>query len=489
MHRTYRLKLHANPGKHSKLRQVVTAYHATSQSIANRHWRIFYQRSGSVNIHIHTQSFNKNLDIKQIASPLSERYKQTAQYQVVGVLDSFISNRTNDFACTVIKSSLDETTRHKLLIVNRHGMWQTTAPFCDLKSKLEITAADLTLARAIFRHLLNIHRKPSFKHVNMNLDSKVAVISERRPGQAKKFDYWIRLSTIDKGRPIYLPLTTNEYFEGIQGKVRNFCQVNMADRGTISVSFIKGVPNPTYAPETDKIALDLGLVILFGTDKGDLVGRGIYPVLQKYDAILTALARNRARQGLKVKSPRYNRLVRRLREYLTNEINRVIKRLVDRYHPAEIVVERLNFQNQNLSRRMNRLLSLFGKAIVTRKFADLHEKFGIIINEQNPAYTSQECPVCGYVDKKNRQTRDKFKCKCCNTGLHADVSGARTLRGRSSLTGIDTYTRKKVVLGILTGRFLSGVERIPRLNSRAGSLLPENPYFRGMIPAQPEGFS
>jgi hypothetical protein len=163
---------------------------------------------------------------------------------------------------------------------------------------------------------------------------------------------------------------------------------------------------------------------------------------------------------------------------------------------------------------MNRLLSIFGKAIVTRKFADLHERYGIVINEQNPAYTSQECPVCGYVDKKNRQTRDRFTCRCCSTGLHADVSGARTLRGRSSLTGIeasplgDTYTRKKVVLGILTGRFLSGIERIPRLNSRAGSLLPENPYFRGMVtqlgwmrsphgprsrlgetPAQPEGFS
>jgi hypothetical protein len=59
------------------------------------------------------------------------------------------------------------------------------------------------------------------------------------------------------------------------------------------------------------------------------------------------------------------------------------------------VVERLNFQNapgrsfQDLSRRMNRLLSIFGKAIVTRKFADLHERYGIVINEQNPAYTSQ----------------------------------------------------------------------------------------------------
>jgi len=403
------------------------------------------------------------------------------------VLDSFISNRKNDFARAVIRSSLDEDVGRKLFISNYYGLWQTTAPFCDLKSKLEITMEDLALARSILRHVLHIHRKPLFKHVNMALDSKVAVIAEKVPGKAKEFDFWIKLSTVEKGRPLYLPLKSNEYFEGIPGEIKHFCQVNMNEQKDVFISFIKDVPKPVYVPKTDKRALDLGLVILFGTDKGDLVGRGLYQVLQRYDAMLTRLARHRARQKLKVRSPRYDRLVHTLREYLKNEINRVINRLVDRYHPAEIVIERLNFQNQNLSRRMNRLLSIFGKAIVTQKFADLHEKFGIIINEQNPAYTSKECPVCGYVSRKNRPTRDRFKCECCCTGRHADVSAARTLLKRSSLEGIDVYKRRSVVLRILTDRFIADAARIPWLYSRARSLLPVNPYFRGSL-AQLEGF-
>lgn len=39
------------------------------------------------------------------------------------------------------------------------------------------------------------------------------------------------------------------------------------------------------------------------------------------------------------------------------------------------------------------------------------------IVELNPAYTSQECYSCGYVDKSNRQSQSEFKCKCCGKEL------------------------------------------------------------------------
>ncbi|MFH4233451.1 zinc ribbon domain-containing protein, partial [Acinetobacter baumannii] len=91
-------------------------------------------------------------------------------------------------------------------------------------------------------------------------------------------------------------------------------------------------------------------------------------------------------------------LVRRLRDFLENEINRYINRLVELYRPARMVVERLDFRGQNLSRRMNRLLSRFGKRIVREKLKSLQELYGIEVIETNPAYSSQECSSCGYVD-------------------------------------------------------------------------------------------
>ena len=69
-----------------------------------------------------------------------------------------------------------------------------------------------------------------------------------------------------------------------------------------------------------------------------------------YDNRITPLAANRQRQGLPVRSPRYDRRVGELRDYLKNEINRLFNRIREIYLPAEIVVEKLDFRNLNLSK-------------------------------------------------------------------------------------------------------------------------------------------
>lgn len=44
---------------------------------------------------------------------------QMLRYQIVGQLESFIENRANDFRDTVVKSSVDDITRHQLLTINK----------------------------------------------------------------------------------------------------------------------------------------------------------------------------------------------------------------------------------------------------------------------------------------------------------------------------------------------------------------------------------
>jgi len=123
MNRAYGLKHRANKGKVLKAIETVKFYRKTAESIASEQWRVFFTRG----------RFQKNLDIKHIESALSERFKQTCQYQVVGVLDSFINNRQNDFVNTVSRSSLNETTRHKLFLINAFRLWQNTAPFSAMR--------------------------------------------------------------------------------------------------------------------------------------------------------------------------------------------------------------------------------------------------------------------------------------------------------------------------------------------------------------------
>jgi len=74
-----------------------------------------------------------------------------------------------------------------------------------------------------------------------------------------------------------------------------------------------------------------------------------------------------------------------LRDSLKNEINRLFNRIREIYLPAEIVVEKLDFRNLNLSKRMNRLLSRFGKACIVAKLKSMEEEFGIVTRYENPA--------------------------------------------------------------------------------------------------------
>ncbi|MEW6064338.1 MAG: RNA-guided endonuclease TnpB family protein, partial [Bacillota bacterium] len=111
MIRTYQLKHQANKSKQTEIKAILDEYRVLASKIAVRQWYLFFTKGG----------FNKNADIKTISTGLSERYKQTCQYQVVGSLESFISNRKNDFVDRVCHSSLDERTKIDLLYINKHG--------------------------------------------------------------------------------------------------------------------------------------------------------------------------------------------------------------------------------------------------------------------------------------------------------------------------------------------------------------------------------
>jgi len=478
MIRTFPLKHSINKSKQKKIISILLEYRKLATKLASRQWKEFYRNCG----------FNKNLEVKSVESKLSERYKQTCQYQVVGVLDSFISNRQNDFVKIVWRSQLDGETKRYLFYINKYQKWFADCaqmPVFDengkkIKDKTEqIPPEAIKLSRAIIKHVLKKHRRPKLKHCNMALDRKVARITPKRKDKkknAEKFDYWISLSTLKPKHLIALPLTTNEYFEGKKGKFKYFCQINVKEDERINICLIKDVEKREYVPEIPKISLDFGLRNLFTTNHGDLYGRNFIDVLKKYDTYISSLAQNRQRQGLDVKSRRYNALVGILRNFLKNEINRVINQIVRQYHPKEIVVEDLHFSSPHLSRRMNRLLSNMGRKIINEKFKSLEEEFSIVITKVPAPYTSKECSNCGYVDKKNRKKQSEFVCQHCHKKLNADVNGARTILIRSSDKDLcNVYLSKSAILDILIRQFL---ECYPDMDINSSGLLESNIYFR-----------
>ena len=455
MIKTYKLKHYLNNDKEQTILDTFEHYRKLSVQLAKIQWHHFYQH----------KCFNKNLDIKHVNTILSERYKQTAQYQTVSILKSFIENIKLKFKAIINKYDFDTTTKIQLLYINKYGHWFRN----DIKMKdIDIPLETIKLARSIFKQLLKLNKLPNLSKVNMNLDVKEAVISKSRKGE---FDYWIKLSTHLKGQPIEVPLKSNRFFESKIGTLKNFVQVNLDKHNKLSFCLIKDVIKRKYETTGEVIALDIGLINLLTTNHGDLFGRQIYGHLKEVDGVLVALVSALQARGLKPsQSQRYTSTVNKVKAYLKNEVCRIVNRVIELYKPGMIVIEDLNFQNQGLSRRLNRIIGNFGLGTLHKKLDAIAEEFSVEIVKVNPTYTSQECNKCHYVAKENRVNRDRFECRLCGRKAHADVNGSRNVIARSSCGDITVYIKRKKILDILRVSNNQYIERNPCLNRRAMSL-------------------
>ncbi|ACD66738.1 transposase, IS605 OrfB family [Sulfurihydrogenibium sp. YO3AOP1] len=346
----------------------------------------------------------------------------------------------------------------------------------DKKRKVKVSEFHRKLAKKIFKHLLGKNRRPRFDNISMHLDGKVTEISKKEKDGAKSFDYWLKISTLEKGKPVCIPLKANTYAEKLEGKFLNYCQVVEND-GKIEFRIIKQLKKKEYIPATDEIAIDLGLRPLFATDKGDLFGRNFFDTLKAFDKKITKRMASLQKRKIKPRDDKKYRKYRdNLRDYLKNEINRLINVIVETYKPKRIIIERLDFRSPELSKRLNRMIQNFGKRYIKQKLERLQQLYGIEIIEINPAYTSQECSSCGYIDKKNRKDTQEFECKVCGNKTNAQVNGAKNILKRSSLGSL--YLTKKQVLKILIERYL---ERHKGCKSPPLDVIKGNPYFKDYL--------
>ena len=58
---------------------------------------------------------------------------------------------------------------------------------------------------------------------------------------------------------------------------------------------------------------------------------------------------------------------------------------------------------------------------------------GVRLQLVDPRYTSQSCPECGVIDKRNRKSQSEFLCVECGFQGHADHVGARNISSRAAV--------------------------------------------------------
>ncbi|EQD41076.1 protein containing Transposase, IS605 OrfB, partial [mine drainage metagenome] len=264
-------------------------------------------------------------------------------------------------------------------------------------------AETLALLRAMMKHVRK-HRVSVpclWLSWTMTLDGTVAQVEKSERGT---HDLWVRISTLESGYPAWVPLGANRFFNEAAGELSNFAQVTVTRDDQVRVSLVKRSKKAEARSGGMELSLDWGLHSMFATDLGDQLGRSLYPWLKNVDAHLTTLTAELQRQGIKPSTNRrYRRFNQRIREYVRNEVGRVINRLIVIYGPSSLTVEQLDFRDSDMSRQMNRLMTRAGRAAIKEKLASISETLGIAVYEVNPAHTSRECSGCGFADKHNRQ--------------------------------------------------------------------------------------
>ena len=77
---------------------------------------------------------------------------------------------------------------------------------------------------------------------------------------------------------------------------------------------------------------------------------------------------------------------------------------------------------------------------------------GVLATPVNCAYSSQECSVCHYTDRKNRPDQQTFCCKVCGFQTHADINGAVNVALRKGDRALQACKDRKAIKALLMKR-------------------------------------
>lgn len=182
--RTDLLPTRMNAGKRRAVDHMLRGWRRTAERVSSEQWRLFYQAG----------RFNKQHQ-SGCSGIVSAACVQMVQWQVVGMLDSFMANRSNDFRRIVHRSTLPADVRHHLHTINRWNRWFSGLPEA-IKDGSDIPVETRAVARSIMRHLLKRHRKPSMKHINMMVDQRHAVLASSTT--SAEFPLWLKLRTNER---------------------------------------------------------------------------------------------------------------------------------------------------------------------------------------------------------------------------------------------------------------------------------------------------
>lgn len=152
--------------------------------------------------------------------------------------------------------------------------------------ELEVPASIMKFMRRLVKQARKAISLPDLSNVRtLKLDEKVAKLEVSN--NAHHVNFWLKLSTLDKGKPVYIPLKNNPYYMELlkTGERIPFVQVGLKD-GKLTVSPILAHEKSPLRTADDELGLDFGMVTMFTTSTGERHGITTFNKLKIWDEFL-----------------------------------------------------------------------------------------------------------------------------------------------------------------------------------------------------------
>ena len=176
------------------------------------------------------------------------------------------------------------------------------------------------------------------------------------------------------------------------------------------------------------MGVDLGIVNIATTSDGDVVaGRR----LNRYRARQVCLRAGLQKKGTKSAKRLLKKRARRERRFAADTNHVISKRIMAE---AERTSRGIALEDLQGIRTRARLKRPQRAAVHSWAFAQLGQflaykarRAGVPVVFVDPAYTSQQCSECDYIDKRNRASQARFPCRSCGVVAHADLNASRNI--------------------------------------------------------------
>lgn len=202
-------------------------------------------------------------------------------------------------------------------------------------------------------------------------------------------------------------------------------------KGHFYLNAVCDIDEPLLDDAQDVIGVDFGIVSLATDSDGEVfTGAKVDETRRRYAHRRRNLQRKQTRSAtrkLKQLSGKQSRFQRDTNHVISK---RVVRKAKDTTRAIAIedlkgIRERVTVRRSQRARHHNWTFAQL------RNFLEYKTRlYGVALYAVDPRNSSRECSRCGFTDKKNRPSQDKFLCQSCDFTTNADFNAALNLRVR-----------------------------------------------------------